>query len=161
MDAKLTTNPYKQDPAKFAAVYVRQLFIQFWFILIPVTCFILWNVIYALYNEPSVFGLIPVIVLLVVFFFARYRLLNKLKKSPALKRSRILNLYEHCIELVEETGVITTFFFADISNVTSSGNLYHFRLRTKQTFWVPKNAFKTIGEREAFEDFLCKKGKMK
>ncbi len=164
MEPKLSTDFYKQEPTLFVAVYGRQLFIQGWFILIPFIGFLIGDGIYSTLKDPE-FGwisfVVPLTLLTVVFFRVKYRLIKKLENSPALQRSRILKVYEHCLELEEETGVITTFYLVDISKITPSRNLYHFKLKTTQTFWVPKSAFKSPDDRLAFEQFLREKGKLK
>lgn len=161
MEPKITTNPYKLKASEFAALFLAEIFRKGWFILVPFFGFLIGRVIYDIIQEPSVFSLIPVSVFTGIFFLVRYRLVNTLKKNPLMERSRIVRIYEHCLELEADNGMKTEFFFVDIASISAMNKHFRVRVKTKQTFWFPKNCFKTDQDRLNFESIMKEKGKMK
>lgn len=161
MEPKITTNPYQFRASEFAALYITGLIRKFWFILLPILGIVLGTLVYDTIQHPSVFSLIPFALFTLLLIRSRYRLIRKLKKSPGIERERIMKVYEHCIEIVDEAGNETPFYLVDIEKIVPLRKHYQVSLKTKQTLWIPKGYFKTSEDQLAFEAHLREKGKMK
>lgn len=162
MEPKLTTNPYTLKASEFSALYITEIIRKGWFILLPLLGIILGKVIYDILKDPSLFSvIIPLGIYTIIFFLVRYRLISALKKSSIMDRSRIVKLYEHCLELEADNGMITQFFLVDLVSISSSGKHFRVSAKNKQVFWFPKSCFKTPGDQKLFENHLREKGKMK
>lgn len=161
MEPQITTNPYTLKASEFSALYISEIIRKAWFIFLPIFGIMLGSVIYEFIQKPSWSSLIPFGIFAIVFFWGRYRLINGLKKNPVMDRSRILKLYEHCLELEADNGMITQFFLVDITSVSPSRKHFRVRIKNGQTFWFPKSCFKTSEDLLKFEVYMKEKGKMK
>lgn len=161
MEPKITTNPYQFKASEFAKLYVITLIRKFWFIYLPALAIVFGMLIYDTIKYPSVFSLIPFVMFTLLFIRARYRFISKLKRSPGLERVRIMKVFEHCIEIEDETGNETPVYLVDIDQIVSLRKHYQVSLKTKQTLWIPNGYFKTPEDQEAFEAHLRAKGKMR
>ncbi len=161
MEPKITTNPYTLKASEFAALFITEIFRKAWFIFLPFFGIIIGKCIYDIIREPSVSSLISFGIVTVLFFYVRYRFISILKKNPIMDRSRIVRIYEHCLELAADKGIKTEFFYVDIASISSLSKHFRVRVKTKQTFWFPKNCFRTDQDRLEFESLMKEKGKMK
>nr|WP_294861584.1 YcxB family protein [uncultured Fluviicola sp.] len=160
MGPKITTNPYQFRASEFAGLYFAALIRKFWFIFLPVLGIVFGTFIYDTIKNPSIFSLIPFGMFTLIFIRSRYQFIRKLKKSPGIERLRIMKVFEHCIEIEDETGNETQFFLVDVSKIIPLRKYYQVNLKTKQTLWIPKDCFKTREDQDLFESHLREKGKM-
>lgn len=161
MEPKLSSNPYKQSALQFEFLFMKEAVKKYWFVVYPFFGLLIGKMIYDIIVNPSVSHFIYPLFLVAVMLIARHFFISGFKNNPIFKSKRILMLFEHCIEIKDETGSEGVFFFVDMDKVVSSKKQYHVRLKTKQTFWIPKSCFKTPEDRMEFELLLKEKGKMK
>lgn len=161
MEPKITTNPYTLKASEFAALYYTDLVRRAWFIFLPILGILLGKLIYDFIREPSVFSLLSFGIYAIIFLVVRYRLINGLKRNPIMDRSRIVKLYEYCLELEADNGILTQFFLVDITSVSPSRKHFCVRAKNGQTFWFPKSCFKTLEDQKTFEEHLREKGRMR
>lgn len=160
-DLRLKSNPYKQTAKEFGGLYLKEVVRRSWFVLLPLVLFWVGKFSYEIFKNPSFFQLIPIGVFTLVFFIVRQGFFRKLKSNPVFERERTLFVFDTYIELKEDLGAIRRFLFMDIHQVVASRKNYHVRLQTKQSFWIPKNCFKSLADQLEFECILRSKGKMK
>ncbi|MGV3609968.1 MAG: YcxB family protein [Fluviicola sp.] len=161
MEPRITTKYYMQSASEFAGLFAKELLRRSWFVVIPLILIGMTKPIYDAIKNNSVLDLIPVGIMIVIFFYVRFRYLQKLKSMDTFHRERVLRVFDDYLEQEEDSGSIGKFLFTDIHKISPLKNNYRVKMKNNRFFWIPKDAFNTNQDRQDFEAILLEKGLLK
>ena len=148
----LITNPYCLSSKELTNLFWGEIFRRFWYVLLILLGVVLFVVIKDIVKNPFPFNLISLAIFCVIFLYAKYRFISKLKKNPSIKRSSILSLYNDRLEFEDDQGGRATNMFSEVDRMRHSRIGFVIRLKDRRAIFVPQNCFKSEMDRKVFED---------
>lgn len=141
--ARIESEAYFLNPAHFTALYFGNVARKFWYVTLFVALGLLAQIVFTFAKDPFPLSLILPAVFVCVFFYIRFRMIQRFKNLEGLGEERQLIIQNNQLQFSVGSGQTSIIPIESCISFKEKQKDLEFRLNDGRLIWVPLNAFKT------------------